>query len=300
MTSRGSHRCSHRHGCCPASRKDAPRVELAAEPWPEEPAPDQDGRDLRQGLPLFLAEGIRYLTNALPSVRAEPVPPFRRAGRRRDLDPHVDRCGPSARDQDPSDGCGLRARTGPDRTRSRVRCRSRRRARLPSPSDGRRVAVHRRQVVVGFAVLATPARVCGARGSRAPGVRPVRRSGVLHRRDAPIVGLPRAMKPGWCSGAWPTPPPARAKRCPPSAVLRHAGGRHARGLRRGERLPDVGERPMHGGHRPPRPGVPPVGHRVARDRRRGHRGTPGSPAGGRGGPVVPGLARTSEEGLSDA
>ena len=55
MASRGSHRCSHR--------------------WPEEPAPDQDGRDLRQGLPLFLAEGIRYLTNALPSVRAEPVPP---------------------------------------------------------------------------------------------------------------------------------------------------------------------------------------------------------------------------------
>ena len=59
----------------PGVGKDAPRVELAAEPWPEEPAPDQDGRDLRQGLPLFLAEGIRYLTNALPSVRAEPVPP---------------------------------------------------------------------------------------------------------------------------------------------------------------------------------------------------------------------------------
>ena len=59
----------------PGVAKDAPRVELAAERWPEQPALDQDGRDLRQGLPLFLAEGIRYLTNALPSVRSEPVSP---------------------------------------------------------------------------------------------------------------------------------------------------------------------------------------------------------------------------------
>ena len=58
----------------PGVAKDAPRVELAAEPWPEETALDQDGRDLRQGLPLFLAEGIRYLTNALPSVRRNRSP----------------------------------------------------------------------------------------------------------------------------------------------------------------------------------------------------------------------------------
>ena len=64
----------------PGVAKDAPRVELAAEPWPEEPAPDQDGRDLRQGLPLFLAEGIRYLTNALSSVRPDPVASFGEAG----------------------------------------------------------------------------------------------------------------------------------------------------------------------------------------------------------------------------
>ncbi|HVD70183.1 MAG TPA: hypothetical protein VNG34_04970 [Actinomycetota bacterium] len=57
----------------PGVGKDAPRVELAAEPWPQESALDQDARDLRLGLPLFLAEGIRYLTNALPSVRPEPV-----------------------------------------------------------------------------------------------------------------------------------------------------------------------------------------------------------------------------------
>ena len=57
----------------PGVGKDAPRVELTAEPWPEETSLDQDGRDLRLGLPLFLAEGIRYLTNALPSVGADPV-----------------------------------------------------------------------------------------------------------------------------------------------------------------------------------------------------------------------------------
>ena len=57
----------------PGVGKDAPRVALAAEPWPEETALDQDGRDLRQGLPLFLAEAIRYLTNALPSVGSDPV-----------------------------------------------------------------------------------------------------------------------------------------------------------------------------------------------------------------------------------
>ena len=65
----------------PGVSKDAARVELAAERWPEETPLDQDGRDLRQGLPLFLAEGIRYLTNALPSVRPEPVASFgERAG----------------------------------------------------------------------------------------------------------------------------------------------------------------------------------------------------------------------------
>jgi len=57
----------------PGVGRDAPHVDLAAEAWPEEAALDQDARDLRLGLPLFLAEGVRYLTNALPSVHPEPV-----------------------------------------------------------------------------------------------------------------------------------------------------------------------------------------------------------------------------------
>ena len=44
MTSRGSHRCSRRHWLLPGVAKDAPRVELAAERWPEETPLDQDGR----------------------------------------------------------------------------------------------------------------------------------------------------------------------------------------------------------------------------------------------------------------
>jgi len=64
----------------PGVGKDAPRVTLAAELWPEQTPLDQDGRDLRLGLPLFLAEGIRYLTNALPSVRPDPVASFGEAG----------------------------------------------------------------------------------------------------------------------------------------------------------------------------------------------------------------------------
>jgi hypothetical protein len=57
----------------PAARDGAPRVVLAAERWPDEPPLDQNALDLRLGLPLFLAEAIRYLTDAVPEVRAEPL-----------------------------------------------------------------------------------------------------------------------------------------------------------------------------------------------------------------------------------
>jgi hypothetical protein len=60
----------------PAAREGAPRVALAAERWSGDHPVDQNGRDLRLGLPLFLAEAIRYLTNAVPSVSAGAVDSF--------------------------------------------------------------------------------------------------------------------------------------------------------------------------------------------------------------------------------
>ena len=56
----------------PDVRDDAPRLVFRAEPW-EEGAVDAAGRDLRLGLPLYLAEAARFGTNARPSVLRAPV-----------------------------------------------------------------------------------------------------------------------------------------------------------------------------------------------------------------------------------
>ncbi len=54
----------------PRVREDAARVVFCAERW-QQPAVDEAGRDLRLGLPLYLAESIRFGTNARPlAVRA--------------------------------------------------------------------------------------------------------------------------------------------------------------------------------------------------------------------------------------
>ena len=54
----------------PRVREDAARVVFCAEPW-QQTAVDEAGRDLRLGLPLYLAESIRFGTNARPlAVRA--------------------------------------------------------------------------------------------------------------------------------------------------------------------------------------------------------------------------------------
>jgi len=47
----------------PGVRDDAPRIVFRAEPWAEQGV-DAAGRDLRLGLPLYLAEAIRFSTNA--------------------------------------------------------------------------------------------------------------------------------------------------------------------------------------------------------------------------------------------
>lgn len=63
----------------PRVRDDAPRVLLCAEPW-DDRLVDGPGRDLRLGLPMYLAESIRFGTNGRPIVvrgpaeEAEPFP----------------------------------------------------------------------------------------------------------------------------------------------------------------------------------------------------------------------------------
>lgn len=56
----------------PRVRDDATRVVFCAEPWAET-AVDEAGRDLRLGLPLSLAESIRFGTNAWPGAARAPV-----------------------------------------------------------------------------------------------------------------------------------------------------------------------------------------------------------------------------------
>jgi hypothetical protein len=62
----------------PRVRDDAPTIVFAAERW-QEPGVDGDGRDLRLGLPLYLAEAARFGTNArtlaLPDVVEPDSPP---------------------------------------------------------------------------------------------------------------------------------------------------------------------------------------------------------------------------------
>lgn len=56
----------------PAVKTDAPRILYCAERWGEGRV-DGAGRDLRLGVPAFLAEAARYGTNAWPVALAEPV-----------------------------------------------------------------------------------------------------------------------------------------------------------------------------------------------------------------------------------
>lgn len=56
----------------PRVRDDAPTVVFGAEPW-DGSAVDAAGRDLRLGLPMYLAESIRFGTNARPIAMYAPV-----------------------------------------------------------------------------------------------------------------------------------------------------------------------------------------------------------------------------------
>ena len=56
----------------PSVRDDATRMVFCAEPW-RETGVDAAGRDLRLGLPLSLAEAIRFGTNARPSAARAPI-----------------------------------------------------------------------------------------------------------------------------------------------------------------------------------------------------------------------------------
>lgn len=56
----------------PRVRDDAPRVVVCAEAWGEQPV-DGPGRDLRLGLPMYLAEAIRFGTDARGASMAGPV-----------------------------------------------------------------------------------------------------------------------------------------------------------------------------------------------------------------------------------
>jgi len=58
----------------PRLRADAPTIVFAAERW-REPGVDGDGRDLRLGLPLYLAEAARFGTNARALASREAVDP---------------------------------------------------------------------------------------------------------------------------------------------------------------------------------------------------------------------------------
>lgn len=58
----------------PRVREDAPTIVIGAERW-QEPGVDGDGRDLRLGLPLYLAEAARFGTNARAFALREAVDP---------------------------------------------------------------------------------------------------------------------------------------------------------------------------------------------------------------------------------
>ncbi|MGZ8630474.1 MAG: hypothetical protein ACXWZF_05840 [Actinomycetota bacterium] len=53
-------------------REDATSVAVGAEPWDGSPV-DEAGRDLRLGLPLYLAEALRFSTDARPAALREPI-----------------------------------------------------------------------------------------------------------------------------------------------------------------------------------------------------------------------------------
>ncbi|HEX7246947.1 MAG TPA: hypothetical protein VF351_02475, partial [Actinomycetota bacterium] len=55
----------------PRVRDDAPRVVFCAEAWGDQPV-DPPGRDLRLGLPMYLAEAIRFGTDARCVVMPAP------------------------------------------------------------------------------------------------------------------------------------------------------------------------------------------------------------------------------------
>ncbi len=56
----------------PGVREEAVRVAFCAEPWQQKTV-DEAGRDLRLGLPLYLAESIRFGTNARPLAVRTPA-----------------------------------------------------------------------------------------------------------------------------------------------------------------------------------------------------------------------------------
>lgn len=56
----------------PRVRDDAARVMFCAEPW-DESTVDAPGRDLRLGVPMYLAESIRFGTNGRPVVMRGPA-----------------------------------------------------------------------------------------------------------------------------------------------------------------------------------------------------------------------------------
>ena len=58
----------------PRVRDDTPTIVFAAERW-QEPGVDGDGRDLRLGLPLYLAEAARFGTNARTLALPDVVEP---------------------------------------------------------------------------------------------------------------------------------------------------------------------------------------------------------------------------------
>ena len=64
----------------PRVRDDAPTIVFAAERW-REPGVDGAGKDLRLGLPLYLAEAARFGTNARASHCVKPWTPMTHRGR---------------------------------------------------------------------------------------------------------------------------------------------------------------------------------------------------------------------------
>lgn len=108
----------------PPVRDDAPRVLFSAQAWDEDSV-DEAGRDLRLGLPLFLAEALRFGTNARPSsatrdveddlsqssgratIRTAVAPPGGPSIRVQVFDPHGSLLGEVARDAHDQASLGL-------------------------------------------------------------------------------------------------------------------------------------------------------------------------------------------------